>query len=152
MKKLICLSVCALLVATAALTLPASAQPRDAGFKMRGDYGRPSARSARTQTSVPRTVVRGPFVQPQMAEETDESYRSFAFEPLNVGQGDKVVVSTNTARLMRGQRVVGTANQGEQLTVLRIQGPWIGTSIDTEQGSVGGWVWYKDVAPANSNR
>ena len=152
MKKLLCLTVCAVLVGAVALALPVSAQPRDAGFKVRGDFGRPSGRTTRSVSPARRTVVRGPFVQPGPAEDLDESYRSFAFEPLNVGRGDKVLAAADKVRLMRGSRVVGTAARGDQLTVLRVQGPWIGTEIETDEGAIGGWVWYDQVVPAENAR
>jgi len=75
--------------------------------------------------------------------------RSFAYEPPNVRQGDTVVVASAKASLMRGRNVVGTAAKGCKLKVLRVQGPWVGTQLDTDRGQVGGWIWYSDVAPAN---
>lgn len=113
------------------------AQPRDASAKFRGDYGRPSsARSSavRTVRSVPAPAA------------TTTSEESYSLEPLPFGVGDTVKVVGQQVSMFRGQQVVGSVDAGSELRVLRIRGPWVGTTADVAGKSVGGWIWYTNVA------
>lgn len=69
----------------------------------------------------------------------------------SVQPGERVIVTTPQARLMRGEQTVATAARGQALQVLKVEGNWIGTSVATPRGPVGGWIWFRQVAPEGSS-
>lgn len=153
-----------LLVGTVAvLVLPSSAAEaqRDAGAKLRGETGRysgrPSGATPRTVSPQPSYSARPGFaiqpgttvVQPQPSP---EPYEAYSVQPLPFSVGDDVAVVSESARLMRGRRTLGTVPGGQQLRVLRIRGPWIGVVTNVDGREVGGWLWYSQVALADSDR
>jgi hypothetical protein len=68
----------------------------------------------------------------------------------NLQPGDRVIVTAPQARLMRGSETVATAKRGQELEVLKVEGNWIGTTVESAGESIGGWVWFRQVAPADS--
>jgi hypothetical protein len=123
---------------------PAVAGPedRDAGAKARGEFGR-SDGSGAGQTdfgSAPRPESSQPA--PQASTPT----RRFSFEPMAVEPGDTIVVVSDRAKLMVGDRVVATLERGQELTVSKVEGGWIGAWIELEGTKRGGWVWMDHTA------
>lgn len=61
---------------------------------------------------------------------------------------DEFVVSQNGAPLMLGNDTLATVPQGQTLRVLKVEGPWVGTSMMVNGRKVGGWIWAgQAVAP-----
>lgn len=151
MKKIISGAVAAsMLVATVAI--PALGQPRDAGFKIRGNIARPSSPSRTySQPSYQRMIVPQPSAVAR-APMADDAYRTFAYEPMDFGPGDTVVVVGERANMMLGRQALATVPRGENLRVLRIEGPWVGTVYERDGRQVGGWVWYDQVAAAGAEQ
>jgi hypothetical protein len=118
------------------------AQLRDAGSKLRGEFGR-------TRTMPTRATQSFTSALPPMVESTP-SYEAFSVEPLAFGIGDSVTVVGAEARLMRGQRTMGMLPAGQKIRVQQIRGPWVGTVADIDGRTIGGWVWYSQVAPTAS--
>ena len=65
-----------------------------------------------------------------------------AFKP-----GDEVVATVAAAPLMRGYSTLATAAQGQTLRVLKVDGPWVGTTMTVNGKTIGGWVWSKQLLP-----
>ena len=68
-----------------------------------------------------------------------------------VQPGERVVVTSPQARLMRGQQTVAMASRGQELVVLKVDGSWIGTQLDVNGKSVGGWIWSRAIAPLSGS-
>jgi hypothetical protein len=71
-----------------------------------------------------------------------------ADEETTLQPGDRVTVTAPRAPLMRGQQTVGMVRRGQELEVLKVEGNWIGTTADFRDRQVGGWIWFRQVAPA----
>jgi hypothetical protein len=113
-------------------------QPRNAGTKLRGDFGRPSART---------TPARSDNVRPStgVTRVTEPDYEAFSVEPLPFRVGDTVKVTREETKLMLGRRTLASVKGGQRCRVLRLRGPWVGTVIDIDGRRVGGWIWYSHV-------
>ena len=148
--------------ALAALMVPtpqAEAQ-RDAGAKIRGDFSRysdrsagPAQRAVSPQPIYP-TQPRAMAVQPQPVTDAFpavDPYAAHSLQPLPFGVGDDVKVVSDT-RLMRGRRVLGSVEAGQQLRVLKIRGPWVGVAAEVDGREIGGWLWYSQLATADTER
>jgi hypothetical protein len=62
-------------------------------------------------------------------------------------RGDRqVVVSVNSAPLMRGGKTLTTVRYGQRLNVIEVKGPWIGTAVMVDGRRIGGWVWNGQTA------
>jgi hypothetical protein len=123
------------------------AQPRDAGAKMRGEVGRATRSVGRATRSQSRVLPRAstPSTARGQSDETvgiDTAYSRIAL-PFEVG--DTVVVARESARLMRGRRVLGSLPSGNQLRVVQIRGPWVGVVAPIAGRETGGWLWYSHV-------
>lgn len=124
-------------VAVAVLTLwagDAMAQ-RDAGAKMRGDFGRGS--SSRSYS--------GPSFTYQPAQPNAESYRSFAYEPLGIRAGDTVAVRGEGIKMMKGSEVIATLPQGVEFKVTRVINGWLGAVVEIDGEPFNGWIWHGNV-------
>ncbi len=120
---------------------------RDAGAKIRGDY---SFGSAAPQ---PRTYSRG-FVETQRSfsyepAEPSAIRRSYSYVADLFAVGDKVVVSSNEAKLMSGTDTRGMLDKGMTFEVRQVEGPWLGTKIEIDGKKISGWVWYGSVTLAH---
>jgi hypothetical protein len=60
--------------------------------------------------------------------------------------GDKAVVSVEYAKLMIGDRTIATITRGQQLTVLKVEGPWVGALVQTGGQEKKGWVQRTQLA------
>lgn len=61
---------------------------------------------------------------------------------------DSFVVAYSGAPLMRGYDTLAALPQGETLKVLKVEGPWVGTTVMVDGRKVGGWVWCGQAATA----
>ena len=57
--------------------------------------------------------------------------------------GDRVVVTKETANVMRGERVVGIAGKGAELAVRKVENGWVGVELQNGGDKIGGWIWHK---------
>lgn len=64
-----------------------------------------------------------------------------ASERMAIRPRAQVVVNESAASLMLGRRVLANIARGQQLEVLQVQGPWIGTAVTVNGRKTGGWVW-----------
>ncbi|HJT36635.1 MAG TPA: hypothetical protein VJ783_31720 [Pirellulales bacterium] len=64
-----------------------------------------------------------------------------ASERMAIRPGAQVVVNDAAASLMRGRRILATFARGQQLEVLQVAGPWVGTAVTINGRRTGGWVW-----------
>lgn len=62
-------------------------------------------------------------------------------EQMVIQPGCQVVVNDAAASLMLGRRVLANVARGQQLEVLQVKGPWIGTAVTVNGRRTGGWVW-----------
>lgn len=60
--------------------------------------------------------------------------------------GDEAVVGVESARLMIGDKTIATINKGQRLTVLRVDGPWVGDSVRLGGEEKKGWVQKIELA------
>ena len=61
--------------------------------------------------------------------------------------GGEMVVVGPGASLMRGENLQTVVPAGEHLPILKVQGPWIGTSVTRNGKRVTGWVYFETVVP-----
>lgn len=59
---------------------------------------------------------------------------------------DQVVVTAESAPLMRGGATLAYVPAGSRLQVIRIEGPWVGTAVTVNGRRVGGWLWNGQLA------
>lgn len=127
---------------------------RDAGARMRGEYGRsPKARvAARSSTSATSATAASQSNAANNTASSSLAYQSYSYQPsavAGVKRGDTITVASQSAALMIGQQPVGNVRQGERLAVSEVRGPWLGTWITAPGGrSVGGWIRSFDAALA----
>jgi hypothetical protein len=72
-----------------------------------------------------------------------QSRRSFSYQPVVVDAfkaGEQVKIAGDGVKLMRGHDTIATLNQGQEITVLKVQGRWLGTSIEIGGETKSGWV------------
>lgn len=117
---------------------------RDAGAKARGDYDYGRSSSYR-QSEMPRYEYLGSSAQPM------ESQRMYSYEPtVSFKAGDMIVVAASEGQLKIGDRVVATVPCGQHLTVLSVQGPWVGTAFDVGGKQTTGWILSGQVTLATA--
>ena len=69
-----------------------------------------------------------------------------ASAPVNAFQpGEEVVAAVAGAPLMRGYSTLATAAQGQTLRVLKVEGPWVGTTVTVNGTTIGGWIWSRQL-------
>ena len=128
------------------LAAPAFAQ-RDAGAKMRGDFGGgfySRGRSGGTQS--PYQMRRSFSYQPsETAAPPQQDRRSFSFQP-TVHVGDTVVVTDDAVNLMAGKKKLGLVERGHEFTVTHVKGQWLGAKIEMDGEMVPGWVKRQHVS------
>ena len=124
--------------------LPAFAQ-RDAGAKARGDFEsfwHPRYQNRTyTQNYQPYTPMAQPYT-PMLGE----TRRSFSYEPTPFSIGDRVLVTVDQTRLMRGMQSLGVLQRGQSFVIRKIEGPWLGVTAEVNGSQTGGWVWHQHVA------
>jgi hypothetical protein len=64
----------------------------------------------------------------------------------DVKQGEKMVVASGNAPLMRGSATLARLPAGHQFNVLRTEGNWVGTRTMVNGRAVSGWLWRGNVA------
>lgn len=60
--------------------------------------------------------------------------------------GDEAVVVVAEAPLMRGHATLATVTEGQRLRVLKVEGPWVGTTVTVNGAKIGGWIWNQQLA------
>jgi hypothetical protein len=120
---------------------------RNAGDKVRGQFGG----SAMTQRSTSAAYVTPSpsYANPAVAgdEGGDYAYRSFSYQPSPapaIKVGDGVTVVRAAAPLMVGNQVLTTIEKGQRLTVIAVQGQWLGVQAAGKSG----WLRLSDSALA----
>ena len=81
--------------------------------------------------------------------------RSFSYQPtVEVGfkAGERAKIAGDGVKLMRGHDVIATLNKGEEITVLKVQGGWLGTSIESHGETRSGWVAASNVVGVTALR
>lgn len=120
---------------------------RDAGAKARGEFGTsPKSKSPRTYSYRSYSYQPGPFAYwqgPPIAARQAFSYEPAA--PTAFKLGDTIVAPSNVP-LKVGDQVVATVPQGQRITVSSVEGPWIGTSIEQNGRTIGGWALASELA------
>lgn len=124
---------------------------RDAGSKVRGDYGYGAGRSVHTAYA----PQYGQYVQPGVAAVPADSfaYRSFSYQPNPATSAFRVgglARATADATLTVGQQVLGTVTRGQEVQVTDIRGIWVGVQATQGGAAVLGWVRAGDLAPVNA--
>lgn len=69
-----------------------------------------------------------------------------AAPPAQCEAGDQVVVTANSAPLMRGRSTLAYVHARSRLQVIRVEGPWVGTALTVNGRRVGGWLWNGQLA------
>jgi|FLYL01.1.fsa_nt_gi hypothetical protein len=110
---------------------------RDAGAKIRGDFG-PGFRRPLAGRRI--------AVEPARVEERE--YRSFSVEPIGIQPGDMVAASKDGVPVMLGRETLGTLPKGTQFKVLKVLNGWVGGVIESEGKKLNGWVWYRNLVSA----
>jgi hypothetical protein len=132
-KSAIVLAFAATLVAAASTAIAGGwGWDRDAGAKARGDFG-PTRSSDRYE---------GYTYRPRAAREFAAS-SPFGCEPVvqtTLHKGDKAIVNVEAGKLMIGDETVATISRGQRLTVLKVEGPWVGASIRVGGQDKKGWI------------
>jgi hypothetical protein len=78
-----------------------------------------------------------------------ESRRSFSYQPtpeVPFKAGDRVTVTSDGANLMRSRDVIAPLRKGQELTILKVQGQWLGTSVTIDGRTKSGWIAARDVS------
>ena len=112
--------------------------------------------------SVPSSVsARGPVNRhhPNRSSASERSMATRYYYPQYVGRrtgysyvrapfraGDTVVVTSSSAKIMRGTRALGTASKGRKLTVRNLEGQWLGIEVEIDGKLINGWIWNAYVA------
>lgn len=71
---------------------------------------------------------------------------ALAGSPPRMAAGDQVVVTANSAPLMRGMSTLAYVPAGSRMQVIRVEGPWVGTAVTVNGRRVGGWLWNGQLA------
>lgn len=77
-----------------------------------------------------------------------QSRRSFSYQPrVDVGfkAGGHVKIVGDGVKLMRGHDTLATLNNGQEVSILKVQGNWLGTSIEIGGETKAGWVAARNV-------
>lgn len=151
MKTKFCLSLVVMLgiglVASSSTFASGWGWDRDAGAKARGEFGTsPKSRSSRTYSYRSYSYRPGPSVywqQPYVAARQAFSYEPAAPAAFKVGD---TIVAPAAVPLKVGDKVVATVPQGQRITVSNVEGPWVGTSIEQNGQTIGGWVLARELA------
>lgn len=109
---------------------------RDAGSKARGEFGGKSARERGNRSY--RYSYRGYDYQPRV--DSRQGQANTALSDQSFKAGDRVVVATDSAPLMIGTRSLGAVPKGTEFAVLKVQGPWVGASVQIDGQTKSGWV------------
>lgn len=72
--------------------------------------------------------------------------RQAAVQAANPFKPGDQIVAASTAMLMRGNSVLATVNVGQELRALKVEGPWVGTTVTVNGKTIGGWIWSKQLA------
>ncbi len=63
---------------------------------------------------------------------------------------DLVRIDVDGTKLMRGHKVLATLREGQELKVLKVQGPWLGTSVVVDGQKLSGWVPLRQITPVDA--
>jgi hypothetical protein len=64
--------------------------------------------------------------------------------------GDMVLVGKSKCELKLGETVVGNVSRGTRVTVLAVQGNWIGAKVDQNGKQLSGWITDGDLVSSNA--
>ena len=76
--------------------------------------------------------------------------RSFSHQPASKDSfivGGRALIAGADVKLMRGRDVSATLPKGQEVRILQVQGPWLGTSIEMDGVKKSGWVLASKAAP-----
>jgi hypothetical protein len=80
-------------------------------------------------------------MQPQV-----EARRAYSYEPApSPKAGDTVFAARAAVDVKLGDHVIANVPQGTRITVLAVQGPWVGVNIEQGGHQVGGWILATDL-------
>jgi len=143
----IALAVLATVALTASTTFAAGYDWRQK-ISYGNDPTRSSARTSRSYVARPYTGWRQAyFYQPAQVEWR----QAFSYEPAAptaLKVGDTIVAPANVP-LKVGDQVVTTVPQGQRITVSSVEGPWVGTSIEQNGRTIGGWALASELTGAS---
>lgn len=74
-----------------------------------------------------------------------DGYSYLLVSHVSFGAGDHVTIAHAGTKLMRGHDVLATLNEGQEVSVLEVQGQWIGTSVEIDGQVKSGWVATRNV-------
>jgi hypothetical protein len=74
------------------------------------------------------------------------AFASEGAAPANPFKPGDEIFATSAAKLMRGDSILATVNAGQTLRALKIEGPWVGTTVTANGKTIGGWVWSKQLS------
>jgi hypothetical protein len=84
-----------------------------------------------------------------------ESRRSFSYQPVpevSFKAGQRVAVAGDGVKLMRGRDAIATLDKGQEVTILKVQGQWLGTSVTVDGQTKSGWVAVRNVHRLNETQ
>jgi hypothetical protein len=79
-----------------------------------------------------------------------QSRCGFSYQPVpdvSIKAGDRVTIASAGVKLMRGRDEIATLSKGQEVKVQKVQGRWLGTSIEVDEVEKSGWVLSSDVVP-----
>jgi len=79
-----------------------------------------------------------------------QSRRSFSYQPaagVSFKAGDRVTIASAGVKLRQGRDVIATLPKGQEIRILKVQGQWLGTSIEVDGLKKSGWVLASNTAP-----
>ncbi len=130
------LKVSLTVVAVASFAATALADSRHPWQHTSDDFGVSNQSAARAYYA-PRTMAQSPVVE----------RRAYSFEPAPAFKtGDAVVVAKTTSELKVGNQVLATLPKGTRISVLAVQGGWIGAKVEQNGQKVSGWLLGSDLA------
>lgn len=77
-----------------------------------------------------------------------QTRRGFSYMPAQMAPGDRVVVTAERARIMRGTETLAVAERGLEFMVTEVRGPWVGGLIQVGDRTVRGWMYNTRLTPA----
>jgi hypothetical protein len=83
-------------------------------------------------------------------ETSVQSHRTFSYQPasnISLTIGSRAMIASTGVKLMRGRDVIATLPNSQEVRILKVQGPWLGTSVKVDGVKKSGYVLASSVAP-----
>lgn len=64
--------------------------------------------------------------------------------------GDTLTVASESAKVMIGSRVIGSAHKGQRILVVEVRNQWVGTQVMVAGEKKAGWIRARDFVPSAS--